>query len=355
MLLSSSLKALAGALLLGASVVSAQETSEKAGVAGLFPGWPKPGKKCLFPRKRKEWRKLSNREKEDWLDGFMCLSKLPHTDALTPVVRPPDIAPVNTSSSFYDDIVYMHMDLNLKIHFTGQFLPWHRWYQQFVEDQMRTKCGFKGTMPYWDWTKDAHDIYNSPIWESHPRHGLGTWGDPNKVFRVTDGALRNMKLSYPSPIVGFRRNFTIQPYLNVLPATNPNHTIFANETYQAKDVHRLVNGYVGDFVGFQYDFEFVPGSHSALHRTLGGDMGGYCPATAYPGCVGGPTFSPNDVTFFLHHGMVDKIWADWQRKNKKNKNAFFGGSVQDRAKFPNGAPPYLGLRSPMPADRKSVV
>lgn len=75
MLLSSSLKALAGALLLGASVVSAQETSEKASVAGLFPGWPKPGKKCLFPRKRKEWRKLSNREKEEWLDGFMVRNR----------------------------------------------------------------------------------------------------------------------------------------------------------------------------------------------------------------------------------------------------------------------------------------
>lgn len=193
-------------------------------------------------------------------------------------------------------------------------------------------------------SKDAHDIYNSPIWESHPRHGLGTWGDPNKVFRVTDGALRNMKLSYPSPIVGFRRNFTIQPYLNVLPATNPNHTIFANETYQAKDVHRLVNGYVGDFVGFQYDFEFVPVSRALLEcqeavrilipnfsfnagfpfrppsylgrvsdaekhmmvvadTSISSDMGGYCPSTAYPGCVGGPTFSPNDVTFFLHHGV----------------------------------------------------
>jgi len=71
------------------------------------------------------------------------------------------------------DIVYMHMDLNhvvriyiLKefphrvvmwipyeqIHFTGLFLPWHRWYVHFLESVMKTKCGFSGASPYWNWS-----------------------------------------------------------------------------------------------------------------------------------------------------------------------------------------------------------
>jgi tyrosinase len=41
--------------------------------------------------------------------------------------------------------------------------------------------------------------------------------------------------------------------------------------------------------------------HNAVHRAVGGDM-----ATAG---------SPNDPIFWLHHAMIDKIWADWQVKN----------------------------------------
>ena len=29
--------------------------------------------------------------------------------------------------------------------------------------------------------------------------------------------------------------------------------------------------------------------------------------------------------FFLHHGFIDKIWADWQKKSDEHKNAFFPG------------------------------
>ena len=27
--------------------------------------------------------------------------------------------------------------------------------------------------------------------------------------------------------------------------------------------------------------------------------------------------------FFLHHGFIDKLWADWQAKSNQHKNAFF--------------------------------
>jgi hypothetical protein len=71
------------------------------------------------------------------------------------------------------DIVYMHMDLNhvvrvyileefspwaviwlsyKQIHFTGLFLPWHRWYVHFFESVMKSKCGFSGASPYWNWS-----------------------------------------------------------------------------------------------------------------------------------------------------------------------------------------------------------
>ena len=44
-----------------------------------------------------------------------CLTTFPHTDHLQPLVNPSDIPPVNTSSTYYDDFVYMHMDLNTHV------------------------------------------------------------------------------------------------------------------------------------------------------------------------------------------------------------------------------------------------
>lgn len=46
-----------------------------------------------------------------------CLGNLPHDDALSPIVDPAvsHIPPVNTSGSYWDDIVYIHMDVNTRV------------------------------------------------------------------------------------------------------------------------------------------------------------------------------------------------------------------------------------------------
>ena len=47
--------------------------------------------------------------------------------------------------------------------------------------------------------------------------------------------------------------------------------------------------------------------------------------------------------------MLDKVWFDWQHRDPKNANSFFGGSVQALQsldiyrKYPVGGPPYLSV------------
>ena len=69
------------------------------------------------------------------------------------------------------DLVYMHMDLNMEvssvlsvpllslireqIHFTGMFLPWHRYFVKYFEDALIYRCNYTGATPYWDWTIGA--------------------------------------------------------------------------------------------------------------------------------------------------------------------------------------------------------
>ncbi|TFK97259.1 Di-copper centre-containing protein [Pterulicium gracile] len=306
---------------------------------------------CRNPTRRQEWRTLTTSQRADWLRAVKCLNNLPHSSKLAPSVRPSDIPPVNTSSSYWDDLVYIHMDLNIRIHGTGQFFPWHRWYLHIIEKDMKTKCGYQGSAPYWDWTKDAANFQNSDFFQdSSSTSGLGGWGDPTKDFAVPDGALAGFRLSYPSPHT-LRRIFTPQPFLQY------GSLVFAVDLFKKSDVDRAVNGHTGDFKAFQGDVEALIGMHSAVHVGVGGDLGGVCPSDAPAGCTGGPTFSANEPLFQLHHGMVDKIWYDWQRKHKTNKRAFLGGSVQpdftnitDILLYPSGKAPMLNLLSSIPAD-----
>ncbi|KAJ7302690.1 Di-copper centre-containing protein [Mycena albidolilacea] len=326
----------------------------------LLLGLPQTTAKCLNPSVRREWRSFTNNEKAEWIRAVKCLGTLPHNDALAPTVNPPDIGPVNISGSYYDDFVYLHMDLNIKIHFTGLFLPWHRWYVHVYEGALKSKCNFRGVSPYWDWTKDASNVYESTLLkDASPVHGLGGWGDPNNDYRVPDGAFSSsssFRLSYPSPHT-IRRNFTLQPYMNFpLPGFITDPLLEANATFTKGEIDKLTNGFVGDFKRFQTYFEAFNGSHGGVHNIVGGDLGGTCPDTAPPGCVGGPTFSPNDVLFWLHHAMLDKIWFDWQHKHPANARAFQGGAVEALENvtifnmFPNGQAPFLDLNSTMPSD-----
>lgn len=47
--------------------------------------------------------------------------------------------------------------------------------------------------------------------------------------------------------------------------------------------------------------------------------------------------------------MLDKIWSDWQNRNPRNANSFFGGSVEylysvdAYDEYPTGGPPFLNV------------
>ncbi|EIM81714.1 Di-copper centre-containing protein [Stereum hirsutum FP-91666 SS1] len=315
---------------------------------------------CETPSIRREWRTFSTEEKTAWIAAVNCLSNLPHDDALTPSVDPSisNIVPVNTSGSYYDDFVYMHMDLNTRIHFTGLFYPFHRWYVAVYEQSLKSKCGYTGVSPYWNWSADSADVYDSSMFQdSDPVSGLGGWGDSSKDFEVQDGAFSSFKLSYPAYHT-LRRNFTLQPLVgDVGSAFISDPYADANASFTPAEVSKMVNGFVGDYEGMQAYMEGFMGAHGMVHFILGGDLAGYCPADAVNCTDGSPTFSANEPMFWMHHAMVDKVWYDWQNANvSANFWQYFGGSVQaidtieDYTANPTGAAPYLSINSTIPAD-----
>ncbi|KAJ7282861.1 Di-copper centre-containing protein [Mycena rebaudengoi] len=318
--------------------------------------------KCTHPTVRKEWRSLSRSDRVDWVSSIKCLANSPHNTGVVPTVNPPDIAAFNTSGSHYDDFVYAHMDLNHRIHLTGLFFPWHRWYLQALEDALRDQCGFRGTMPYWDWTKDAANFRESTLFnDSDPESGLGGFGDPSSHFTVVDGAFSassSFQPSYPYPH-RIRRNFAEFPnmrFLFPIPGFVWDETRPANASFTKAEINRMINGYVGDYTGFQAILEGPVAPHGSVHYMVGGDMAGICPSDAPADCISGPTFAPNDPLFFLHHTMIDRVWYKWQKRHKLNENAFEGGSVQRLenaalfSQYPTGDFPFLSMDSPIPTN-----
>ncbi|TFK96434.1 hypothetical protein BDV98DRAFT_536582 [Pterulicium gracile] len=299
---------------------------------------------CSNPLVRKEWKSFTVPQRTAYFNAFKCLKTKPHDPSLSPNPPIPGV-PVDPSASLYDDIVYLHAALVEKIHFSGIFLPWHRWYVNTVEQLLRSECNYQGPMSYWDWTEDAADgVQESSVFGSNSQAGMGSLGQASNNFVVTDGAWVSQTLAYPSPHT-IKRNFTVTPYREGQMAppylvTKPNANV--NRLVARGEVNRVVNDYRGDFVGFYNKFDEVEGFHSGLHFSIGGDMAD-------------PSWSPNDPLFFLHHGMLDRIWALWQDRHPSNKNAFSGGStwaVQSLQQFqtygPSGMPPNLGTTAAIP-------
>ncbi|KAJ7150944.1 hypothetical protein C8R43DRAFT_493356 [Mycena crocata] len=117
---------------------------------------------CPNPAKRQEWRDLANEQKSHYISAVKCLQALPATVL------------IEAAQTRFDDFQAVHINLTDEIHLVGQFLPWHRRFLNVFEETLRSECGFKGALPYWDWSRDV-DVFNSidksPVFD--PDHGFG--------------------------------------------------------------------------------------------------------------------------------------------------------------------------------------
>ncbi|KAJ4466181.1 hypothetical protein J3R30DRAFT_3412601 [Lentinula aciculospora] len=218
---------------------------------------------------------------------------------------------------------------------------------------MVEKCGFSGRFPYCNWTIDAPDFYESSwLQDSDPESGLGGWGDPDKDYKVQDGAFARFALKYPS-YHPMHHQYTAQPFA-AFAASSPtfaqffNSTMletYANSTFHADQIAAIIAGNPSDLVNFQLSPDNWICAHGSVHAITGRDLAGTCPATTED-CIPGNKWSPNSPLFFLHHANL----------NETSATAFAGGSVQAfdnttyLAEYPTGAPPMLNTSSDIYTD-----
>ena len=104
---------------------------------------------------RKEWRVMSPSEQLSYINAVKCLQTLPAATSL------------RGAKTLFDSFPATHLDLvdtpqGDTIHVVAQFLPWHRYFLYIHEQNLRSKCGYTGAQPYWNWSLDTTALSKSP-------------------------------------------------------------------------------------------------------------------------------------------------------------------------------------------------
>ena len=172
----------------------------------------------------------------------------------------------------YGKFVAIHADMMHRMHSSmgpigrERFLPWHRRYLLMLEREMRA-IDPQAFIPYWRWTADR---------------ALPPW---MVTFRPT--------VSIPG--VGVVTVSRAPQPPSELPTQSRIDGILALTTYSA----------------FTSDLENRP--HNRVHMWVNGTMSSI------------PT-APADPLFWMHHAMIDRIWASWQsRPANLGKNPTLSG------------------------------
>ncbi|KAH7334421.1 hypothetical protein B0J17DRAFT_720827 [Rhizoctonia solani] len=250
-------------------------------------GNTKSASKCTNPVVRKEWRSLSQGQRDKFHKAVKCLQDKPSTLG------------VEESHNLFDDFSHVHYTINRTIHHVSSFFPWHRYFI-VLREQAMAECGYSDPMPYWDWTRDSTEdkFKNSEIFDNEKGFGGSGSGKTDWVdgLCVEEGPYAGLQVDYPEPHCLTRRfNFT--------------GNVVDNWT---KSVVNEIMQY-DNYVDFWNNTERLP--HDNLHRTISGDMR--------------RQYSPNEPLFFLHHTQIDRLWTIWQGRNETRLHDYAGNTVQN--------------------------
>ncbi|KAA1102057.1 hypothetical protein PGT21_035558 [Puccinia graminis f. sp. tritici] len=297
-------------------------------LADLVPGQSVGGRTCPKITTRKEWRQLSRETQASYIKAVKCLTTKPATLRTRFRLRR------------YDDFQYVHSTLYMQVHFVARFLPWHR-HIVFLYEQALRECGYQEGVPHWDWSLDAADASRSPVFSSDPQVGFGGNGTgrvdprlPDDGGAVQTGAFSNFQLIHPIPHLLHRK-------FDAMLELSSNNVPYLGEFYSKSKIAEIQK--TSDFLNYSNNIEgqnpmIFPDAPSAPHAAIHIFIGGEMPHSVY---------AANEPLFFLHHAHIDKLWADWQRQDWKNrKRAYHGNNVrgdQTEDASIDDKMPFLGL------------
>ncbi|KAI8273837.1 hypothetical protein K4K60_010390 [Colletotrichum sp. SAR11_57] len=276
---------------------------------------------CKDPLIRQEWRQTTMEQRLDYIAAMRCLMSLPSETS----------GQWAGAKSRYDDFQGLHISVTEQVHFTGTFLPWHRWMLYLFESELRNKCSYQGALPYWDIGLDntAETFVNSPIFDDV--YGFG--GNGPYIQDVSDP--EEFPTKTPTEIPNRTGGGCVQqgPFANLTVPMGVGNSTKYNPHCLRRDfsptlvatamsdeiIRRTLSATTFDEFNYHmqgYSFELSGMTiHAGMHLGIGGQVGEN--ADMYS--------SPGDPIFYLVHGAVDKLWNDWQRTDWPARKTVIGG------------------------------
>ncbi|TVY36278.1 Tyrosinase [Lachnellula subtilissima] len=246
---------------------------------------------CQNPSVRREWRTLSTDEKLAYLDAVVCLTKTPSV--------------IGRNQTVFEDFPWTHNNKGMSAHYAAPFLAWHRYFLHVYEAKLRDVCHYSGSLVFFDWQLNVHDLPAAPIWD--PITGFGGDGNAtgvrtvNTASCVTDGPFANLQVQYYADEAkphclsrGFQAPDDMEKYYSARVSDDAIANIMAMPEYNA------------------FNLGMENGPHLAMPH---GVLGDFFSDTA-----------PNDPVFFLHHAQLDRLWWKWQHAEPGRRREYNGAS-----------------------------
>lgn len=276
---------------------------------------------CSRPAVRREWRSLSNEARLEYVNAVKCLMSTPSKSS--------DLYPA--AKSRFDDFQGMHIKIGHTMHFNGPFLAWHRWMMQLFENELKTSCGFTGTLPYWGVELDntVETFVKSAIFDDV--YGFGGNGayiadvsspidfpvktDGDLPGRTGGGCITTGPFANTTVPMGLGDSLEYKPhclrrdFVPILASVGLSEKMMSTVMSQTNfwDFNRWIQGFGLDPAGMTV--------HGAMHLSMGGQVGEA--ADVYS--------SPGDPLFYFIHGGLDRIWDKWQRMDFDNRKTDVSG------------------------------
>lgn len=295
---------------------------------------------------RKDFDKLEPCERKEFTDAILCIMDQP--SGL-------DQQKYSAAINKFFDYAVVHTNLTNVMHLDGFFLTWHRFFVHLFEQDLQQTCGYKGTMPYWNWPATAGQLESAPIFDGseYSMSGNGLYNPLPPVYQL------GPTFSLPrgsgggcvttGPFAGM--NYTMQVIPSNLLSTGaplPPTTFVKNETCLTRDLNDKVSAmYLNETA---YEQAIAAPDQATFSALLNGVFGG--------GALGlhsgahfavGPPFSsifvsPQDPIWYPAHTFLDVMYTRWQEAHPEIYDQVYG--TMTAANVPPSA--NVTLDSPLP-------
>ena len=239
-----------------------------------------------------------------------------YTRAVQTLASQPSRLGLNTSR--YDDFTYVHVQQVWQTHHAAISLPYHRYFVAVFERILQKEGGYDGPMPFWDWTLDAEQPLDSPIWDSWA--GFGGNGSA-KSGCVENGVFARVGKIANYSEAGYDPHCVTRSF-----AQDDVDGVLFSKQWTGGVIDKIVQ------TSKSYD-EFrtrlEDGPHRYLHRGIGGEMPSASSTNGISRLDIETKLTNPDHLFFLHHAQIDRLWWMWQQKSQSHGVDYSGPSIDE--------------------------